>query len=148
VYVINGVTGNYRFGAPGHLILDEPSSGQHAEYDVGLVDASTMVGINDTHVALTYTRSSPPPTIAPNCFDLSTAFAHTWQPRPSGPPEVYAADGTFHVVGSGRWTFTAPGHLLLTGDSGATTDYLVAMPNGTTMMAVRAAQGVVYDAAP
>jgi hypothetical protein len=67
-------------------------------------------------------------------------------PRGGGVPEVYAADGTYTVGGSGRWSFTAPGRLLLTRTDGLTSDYVVAMPTPTRMLAVRAGQGVVYDA--
>lgn len=86
--------------------------------------------------------------IPPSCFDFSTAFVRTWQPRPSGAPEIYRADGTYHVGTSGSWSFTAPGHLLLTRIDGITSGYLVAMPTNATMIAVHATQGYVYDAAP
>jgi len=148
VYVINGTAGTYRFTSPGHVVLDEPTTGLHGEWDVGVADASTLVGIDARGAALVYTRTSPAPAIPASCLDLSSSFARTWNPRPGGPPEVYGADGTYRVVGAGRWTFTAPGRLLLTRDDGMTTDYVVAMPSATTMLAVRAGQGVAYDAAP
>lgn len=148
-YAINGVTGTYRFTAPGRAALDEATTGRHAEFDIGIADATTMISIGEGNVGVVYARTSPPPAAAASCYDLSTAFARTWIPRIGGPPEVYAADGTYTVSGSGRWSFTAPGRLLLvrTGD-GVTSDYVVAMPTPTTMMAVRAGSGVFYDAAP
>jgi hypothetical protein len=148
-YVINGVSGTYRFGSPGRVTLDEPSTGLHADFDLGLADAMTLVAIGPGNVGTTYTRSSPPPSIPAICFDLSAAFARTWAPRAGGPPEVYSADGTYTVVGTGRWSFTAPGRLLLVREGdGLTTDYVVAMPSATSMLAVRAGTGAAYDAAP
>ncbi|MDQ3037097.1 MAG: hypothetical protein M3Y87_32180 [Myxococcota bacterium] len=148
-YVINGVSGTYRFTSPGRAVLDEPSTGLHAEYDLGLADPMTLVAINPGNVALTYARSSAPPSIPAHCFDLGTAFARTWMPRAGGPPEVYSADGAYTVSGTGRWSFTAPGRLLLVRSADSmTTDYVVAMPSATTMLAVRAGVGAAYDAAP
>ena len=146
VYVINGVAGTYRFLSPGHAVLDEPSGGLHGEYELGLSDASTLIAIGANHIAMTYTRTSPAPVIPANCFDLTGSFPRTWLPRGGGTPELYSADGSYTVGGSGRWSFTAPGRLLLTRSDGVTSDYVVAMPSPTMMLAVRAGQGVAYDA--
>lgn len=144
--VIGGVAGTYRFTGPGHAVLDEPTSGVHAEYDFGLADATTLVAVGADHVARTYVRTTPAPAIPAPCFDLTGPFARTWTPRGGGPVEAYSPDGTYTVGGSGRWSFTAPGRLLLTRTDGLTSDYVVAMPTTTVMIAVRAGQGVAYDA--
>ena len=148
-YVINGASGTYRFDSPGRATLDEPSGGLHAEYHLGLADPMTLVVIGAGNVGVTYTRSSAPPSIPANCLDLSASFARTWIPRAGGPPEIYSADGTYTVGTTGRWSFAAPGRLLLVrGSDSMTTDYVVAMPSPTLMLAVRVGIGAVYDAAP
>jgi len=133
-YVINGRRGTIRWLRPGHALLEVPEMAFRAEYDLALADASTLLAIDPNRIGSTYQRTSPAPAIPPACFDLRGSIVGTWIGGPA--PETYTADGRYHVLGDGRWSFVAPGRLQLVRDDGVTSDYWFAMPTPDVALAI------------
>ncbi len=151
-YSINGQPGTIVWARPGHATLEVPGSGFHAEYDLALVDATTLLAVDANGAGTVYQRTSPPPAIPAECFDLRTAWVGTWLPTLGGPPERYDADGHYQVVGAGTWSFTTPGHLHLVREDGVTSDYLIGMVSTGAALAVSLPplppSGVAYTRQP
>lgn len=147
-YVINGMPGTITWARPGHAVLDVPAGPMHAEYDLALADAVTLLAANADHVGSVYARTSVAPAIPPGCFDLTSAWVGTWTPSTGGAQERYGADGRYAAPGVGQWTISAPGRLHLVNENGATSDYFLGMVDANTALAVSmpplAPAGVAY----